>query len=89
MADRVLLDTGYVLRCQENDIQMDYDGGRVVLVADAPALGDELVEGAEKLGQVTVVLNYRRDDPMAKWPIVREERARRRFRITISEIVDG
>nr|PZN59861.1 MAG: hypothetical protein DIU58_17185 [Sphaerobacter thermophilus] len=87
MAEKVLLDTGCVLRCQENDIHMDYDGGRVVLVADAPALGDELVEGPEKLGQVTVVLNYRRDDPMAKWPVLREERARRRFRLQITEIV--
>ena len=87
MAEKVMLDTGFVLRCQENDVQMDYDGGRIVLVADAPALGDELVEGPEKLAQVTVVLNYRRDEPMMRWPVVREDRARRRFRLQITEIV--
>jgi hypothetical protein len=74
-----------VLRLTENDINMDADGGRVVFTADANDLGVDVVEGDEKLAQVTVVLNYRRDKPMEKYPITREDRARRRFTLSIRE----
>jgi hypothetical protein len=74
------------IRLQENDVNMDADGGRVVLVADANSLPKELVKG-RALSNVTIVLNYREDEPMSAWPTTREERTRRRFRVTITEEV--
>lgn len=76
------------VRLTENDINMDANGGRVVLVADARDLGVDIVEGDEKLAQVTVVLNYRMDEPMAKFPVTREDRAKRRFTLTLTEVTD-
>lgn len=72
------------LRLQENDKEADYDGGRIVLVADVNSLPKELVK-EEDLTNITVLLNYREDKPMEKWPLAREDRARRRFRLTITE----
>lgn len=72
-----------VMRLQENDVEMDVDGGRVVLVADNTE-SDSLFEEFRIAG-VTVVLNYRKDEPMRKWPVTRTERSSRRFTLVIYE----
>lgn len=74
-------------RITENDIDMDADGGRIVLTADAPALG-ELVEAPNFITQVTVVINYRKDEPMKAYPNRREDRAKRRFSVEIDEATE-
>lgn len=79
-----MLDSGVSIRLQENDVNMDADGGRIVLVADVSSLPKELTKG-EDLTNITVVLNHREDEPMKKWPTTREERAKRRFRLVITE----
>lgn len=85
MAERLKLELPIgSLRVTENDIDMDADGGRIVLTADAPALG-ELQEAPHFITQVTVVINYRKDEPMKEYPNRREERAKRRFSLTIEE----
>lgn len=82
---KAILDSGAgALRLQENDVNMDADGGRVVLVADATTLPKDLAKG-EDLSNITIVLNYREDEPMKKWPTTREDRAKRRFRVVIEE----
>ena len=68
------------LRTQENDVEMDYDGGRVVLVADAQTFGRK-----SDLQQVTAVLNYASDEPMRAWPTSRQDRADRRFTLLVVE----
>lgn len=77
------------VRLTENDVEQDADGGRIVLVADAPSLGNDFVEGEEKVSNITLVINYRRDDPMRKWPATREDRARRRFTVNVKEVVEA
>jgi hypothetical protein len=68
------------LRTQENDVEMDYDGGRVVLTADSQVFGRK-----SDLQQMTLVLNYSEDEPMREWPTSRQERAERRFTALILE----
>lgn len=68
------------IRLQENDVEMDSDGGRVVLVADSAVLGRK-----SDLQQLTVVLNYVDDEPMRSWPTTRQERQDRRFALLVIE----
>ncbi|MDB4948901.1 MAG: hypothetical protein JWM27_1550 [Gemmatimonadetes bacterium] len=68
-------------RLQENDLNMDYDGGRVVLVGEQ----DGALEAATEVQGATLVLSYRRDEPMRRWPLSREDRARRRFTVLVLE----
>lgn len=83
-AQTMLLATPQVLRVQENDASTAPHGGRIVLVADATMLG-EMTEAPDYLQQVTVVLVYRRNEPMQAWPLTRPDRARRRFALAIYE----
>jgi hypothetical protein len=79
-------------RLTENDVEKDFDGGRIVLVADngdqakSPAnpAGDALSEDAKITG-ITVVINYRKDEPMRAWPSLRDDIAKRRFTVRITE----
>ncbi len=80
------------LRVQENDIQKNYDGGRIVLVGDngeqAKTPGNPSGTQLSKefdLGQITVMLNYLADEPMRDWPEKRAEIAARRFTLHITE----
>lgn len=66
-AGEILLDTDYTLHLQRNDRMNRGEGGAVVLVADATMLPDELVEEG-KVTNVTLVINYRRDRPMERYP---------------------
>jgi hypothetical protein len=79
------------LRVAENDVEKDFDGGRVALVADngeqakteTNPSGDALFE--DKILGISVVINYRKDEPMRDWPSIREEIAKRRFTLHITE----
>jgi hypothetical protein len=78
MADVIFATAIDAVRLQENDRNMDFDGGRVVLVGASPE-ADAEVQGT------TLVVNYRRDEPMDRWPLTREERAARRFTLLVLE----
>jgi hypothetical protein len=79
------------VRLEENDVEKDFDGGRVVLLADngekaktaANPAGNALFE--DGILGITVVISYRKDEPMRDWPSVREEIAKRRFTLHITE----
>jgi hypothetical protein len=79
-------------RVIENDVEKDFDGGRIVLAADngefakteANPAGDVLSEN-EKIMSITLTINYRKDEPMREWPSVRDEIAKRRFNIRVWE----
>lgn len=78
-------------RVTENDIEKDYDGGRIVLIADNGEQaktsdnpkGTKLVKAG--IMSMTVIINYNEDEPMKDWPAVREEIAKRRFNVHIWE----
>lgn len=78
-------------RVSENELEKDFDGGRVVLAADNGEQakttdnpkGNKLIK-ASIMG-VTVTINYNDDEPMKDWPSVREEIAKRRFNVHIWE----
>jgi hypothetical protein len=80
------------LRLTENDVEKDFDGGRIVLTGDnseaaktpSNPSGDKLTEDL-KIMAVSVVINYRKDEPMRDWPSIREDIAKRRFSIRIWE----
>lgn len=88
MAERLKLKLPIgAFRVTENDVDMDTNGGRIVLTADAPALGD-MQEAPHFITQVTVTINYRKDEPMKAYPNRREERAKRRFSLEIEEATE-
>lgn len=80
------------LRVTENDIERPYDGGRIVLVADNGEFaktadnpsGDKLSEDMKIMG-ITVIINYRKDDPMKEWPSTKEDMEKKRYVLTITE----
>lgn len=82
------------LRVQENDFQRNFEGGRVVLVADntdpnKPANTPDLDLLSEdmKIQGITIIINYRKNAAMADWPQTPEELAARRFTLNIKEVV--
>lgn len=78
-------------RVTENDVEKDFDGGRIVLSADNGEQakttdnpkGTKLAK-ASILG-VMVVINYNEDDPMREFPSTRDEVSKRRFNVHIWE----
>lgn len=70
------------LRVQENDIETTFDGGRVVLGVNVTP-GSKLYED-EKLSGLTVLLNFRADDPMRAWPSTRVEKEAWEYQVVIS-----
>ena len=70
------------LQVSQNHVHMDMDGGPLVM---------ELTDDARRrlyddgyVTDVRVTLNYRRDEPMMKWPLTPEERLGTLFALTIS-----
>lgn len=66
------------LRCTENDVEMPADGGRVIFTLPPGPLTDELYEN-QKITGVTVLLNYRKDEPMRDHPATREQKEAERY----------
>jgi hypothetical protein len=74
------------VRLQINDVELDADGGRVVLVADnSDASGGDALSEDQKVMQVSLIINYRKDEPMRIWPSLRPEIAAKRYTITVTE----
>lgn len=80
------------LRLIENDITRNFEGGRIVLVADnsdpdkpqnTPNL--DLLSEDMKITQITVMINYRKNAAMVDWPASPEEIKARRFTLHIAE----
>jgi hypothetical protein len=82
-----------VLRVIENDFPRDFEGGRIVLVADnsdpakpsnTPNL--DLLSEDMKIQGITVIINYRKNAAMADWPAVGSDGGEpRRFTLNIKE----
>lgn len=75
-------------KCIDNDIEQDADGGRVTITAQdqfqIPGSKESMYDD-QKLLAASVVLNFRKDEPMEVFPRTREEKARRRFTVEIYE----
>jgi hypothetical protein len=81
------------LRVVENDFQKDFEGGRIVLVADnsdparpsnTPNL--DLLSEDMKIQGITVIINYRKNAAMADWPALGGDAEPRRFTLNIKEV---
>lgn len=78
-------------RLIENDVEKDYDGGRVVIQADNGDAaktsdnpkGNKLAK--DKIQGITIIINYMEDEAMKDWPAIREDIAKRRFNVHIWE----
>ena len=70
------------LRVSENDVEQRFDGGRVVLAVNVVP-GSKLYED-EKLSGLTVLLNFRADEPMRSWPVTRVEKERYEYQVILS-----
>lgn len=66
----------------DNDMEAPFDGGRVVLSLSGAANG---ILYEQAITGVTVLINHRRDEPMAKWPLTRAQKEGRKFRVLIVE----
>lgn len=81
MAEKTLFDSGPILRVTTNDINQDFDGGRVVFEGQEKRLQKET-----GVGLVTLLLAFTEDEDMVAYPNSREERQNRRFRVVLTEI---
>lgn len=73
-------------RVNINDVQQGGEGGRVSIVFDTtePAGDDSLFEDMKMHGG-TLILNYRKDDPMRAFPATREAMETARYTITLTK----
>lgn len=81
------------LRLTENDVTRNFEGGRVVLIADnsdpdkpqnTPDL--DLLSEDMKIVQITVMISYRKNAAMQDWPqLGTDENKARRFTLHITE----
>jgi hypothetical protein len=78
-----MLETPIVLytRCTENQVEDDYEGGRVLL----QLIIEEHVKPAGLLG-VNVVLGCETDKFMYQFPATRQEKQQRWFKVSIEEV---
>lgn len=67
------------MRCTENRVEDDYDGGLVLFLPVAGQPTDELVDGR-------LVLSFKHDEPMHEYPVTRDEKQRRVYRVTLEEV---
>jgi hypothetical protein len=67
------------LRCTENDVENDYEGGRIVLKPVRGQMIRGLIDGA-------VVLSMDSDAFLRQFPVTRDEKQQRAYRVTIEEI---
>lgn len=66
------------LRCTENDVEMPADGGRIIFTLPNSPAAEELYEN-QKVNGVTLLVNYRKDEPMRAHPATREEKEAERY----------
>lgn len=70
------------MRCTENRVEDDYDGGIVLLQGIAgqyPAVADAIVD-------TRLVISARHDDFMRLFPVARDEKQSRYFRLVVEEV---
>ena len=82
--EKTLFDSGYICRLTTNDVNQDYDGGRIVIEGQEKALLKE-----QGVALCTLLLAYAEDEDMLPYPNEREERQQRRFRVVLYEEVEG
>jgi hypothetical protein len=61
------LSTSGVMRLQENGVNAAGEGGRIAITGDN--IEDDRMSEDQKLAGVSLVLNYRKDEPMEAFPI--------------------
>lgn len=67
------------MRCTENRVEDDYDGGIVLFQVIAGQPSDDYADGR-------LVLSFKHDTPMEAYPVTREEKQTRFFRVTLEEV---
>lgn len=72
------------LRLTENDVEAAFDGGRIVFSLASGALAEVLFD-EEKVTGVTAMINFRKDEPMRKFPATRVEREAKRYTLLLVE----
>ncbi len=84
MSEKTLFDSGPILRVTTNDINQDFDGGRIVIEGQEKRLQKET-----GVALVTLLLAFAEDEDMVTYPNSREERQARRFRVVLTEVLDS
>lgn len=69
-------------RCTENDVEHDYDGGRVLLGAVQAQETNELAGG-------NLVLVFNHDEPMREFPVSRADKQGKYYRVTVEEVTEA
>jgi hypothetical protein len=67
------------MRCTENRVEDDYDGGLVLFQVIAGQQSDDYADGR-------LAISFNHDTPMEAYPRTREEKQSRFFRVTLEEI---
>jgi hypothetical protein len=71
--------TELYMRVLENNVENDYEGGIVHLMGvRCSAMLD--------FADARMTLSYNKDEPMRQFPVTREEKQKRHFKITIEEV---
>lgn len=70
------------MRCTENRVEDDYDGGLVLL----QGIKGQTPDIAASVLDARLVLSAAHDDFMRQFPVTREEKQDRYFRITVEEV---
>jgi len=70
------------MRCTQNDVENDYDGGVVLLQQIQGQPTDDVIDGR-------VAMSCRHDSFMYNYPVTREDKQQRFFKVTIEEIPEG
>lgn len=78
-ADGKLIPFHVYARCTENDIEYDWDGGKVLL----QAIGHQEIGD---LNGCNLVFQFTTDAAMQPFPITRAEKQQRFFKVTVEEI---
>jgi hypothetical protein len=65
--------------CAENQVEDEYDGGRVLFAPVRGQPNDDIADGR-------LALSFKHDEPMRDYPVTREEKRKRFFRITVEEV---
>jgi hypothetical protein len=67
------------MQCKENAVENDYEGGLLLFTAVRAGTADKLVDAR-------VVLSCKEDALMRDYPVTREEKQGRFFRVTVEEV---
>lgn len=72
-------------RCAENRVEDDHDGG---LVLFQPVRG-QIPEQLEQLQDFRLALSFKHDEPMRAYPVTRDEKNSRFYRMTLEEVTEA